>query len=333
MSPWWKIGGKHVSPVPFEVACACGQLIRGQRQPSHQVIPCPACGRLVFIFPSSPLPAPIGTGDQESRIEHPSTERGSILDPLFSIFRVRLGPWRTPLLAGVGTLALVAVFFALIFRSYKKQNSNPGSDPKSVHEHIAAGRKLFDQGQFHEAVRQFDEARALFEKHPDSLSSADRKHLFQVHREAQIFVDLLSEPVEEILNQAAAEPDDREWQAVFSERYVGKSLIFLAGVHRDSSHQWVLDYEVIVREKHARIDWENLQLLRGLPLNESHRILIGVRLANVEPEPGRTWVVRLQPDSGVLLTDGDALAKVYSQPPEGIEEVLRRQAAWVAEMP
>jgi hypothetical protein len=332
MSPWWKIGRKHIPPAPFEVACACGQWLRGQRRPTHQVIPCPACGRLVFIFPLSPL-SPRGTVDRESRINHQLRDKGSILDPLSSIFALRLGPWRMRLLAGVGTLALVAVAFALIFRSYTNPNSTPGSDPKSIHEHFAAGKKLFVQGQFHEAVRQFEGARALHEKHPDTLSSADRKHLFQMHREAQIFVDLLSEPVEEILNQAAAEPDDREWQAVFSERYAGKSLIFLAGILRDSSNHWVLNYEVFVREKHARIDWENLKLLRGLPLNESHRLLVGVRLANVEPEPGRGWVVRLQPDSGVLLTDGDALGTVFSQPPESIEEVLKRQAAWVAEMP
>jgi len=43
--------------------------------------------------------------------------------------------------------------------------------------------------------------------------------------------------------------------------------------------------------------------------------------------------VRLQPDSGVLLTEDDALATVFSRPPEGMDEVLKRQAAWVAEMP
>jgi hypothetical protein len=154
-----------------------------------------------------------------------------------------------------------------------------------------------------------------------------------MHREAGLFVDLLSDSVEEILMQAAAEHDDREWQAVFADRYRGKSLIFLAGIHRDSSNRWVLDYDVFVGDRRARIDWENLQLLRSLPLNGSERLLLGVRLANVEPEAGASWLVRLQPDSGVLLTDGDALATVYSRPPEGIDEVLKRQAAWVAEMP
>lgn len=238
-----------------------------------------------------------------------------------------------PIMAGVATLVLVAVAFALIFHSASKRNSSPDNDPKSIQDHFTAGKKLFEHGQFHEAVREFEEALVLYQKHPDVLTSADRKRLIQMHREALIFVDLLSVPVEEILNQAAAERDDGEWQAVFSERYRGKSVIFLAGIRRDSSNHWLLDYKVFVQEKHARIDWENLQLLRDLPLNESHRILIGARLANVEPEPGRSWVVRLQPDSGVLLTDGDALATVYSQPSEGIDEVLKRQAAWAAEMP
>ena len=238
-----------------------------------------------------------------------------------------------PITAGVATLALVAVALALIFHSAAKRNSIQESDPKSITDHFAAGKNFFEHGQFHEAIRQFEEALVLHQRHPEVLTSADRKRLVQMHREAQIFVDLLSVSVEEILNQAAAEQDDSEWQAAFSKRYRGKSVIFLAGIHRDSSNHWLLDYEVFVRDKRARIDWENLQLLRDLPLNESHRVLLGVRLANVEPEPGRSWVVRLQPDSGVLLTDGDALATVFSQPPESIEEVLKRQEAWAAEMP
>ena len=326
MSPWWKISRKQSQPVPFEVACACGHSLRGQRQPTHQVIPCSACGRSVFIFPLSPLPAPKATEDRGSNIE----DRGK--DGRLT-HAARLGPWRIPLLAGAGTFALVAVIFALIFHFSKNRNSLPAGDPESMSEHFAAGKKLFAHGQFHEAIRELDEALVLHQKHPDSLSSVDRKRLVQMHREVGLFLDLLSESVEEILLQAAAEHDDREWQAVFTDRYRGKSLIFLAGIHRDSSNRWALDYEVFVGDKRARIDWENLQLLRSLPLNESHRLLVGVRLATVEPEAGRTWVVRLQPDSGVLLTDGDALATVYSRPPEGIDEVLKRQAAWVAEMP
>jgi hypothetical protein len=236
------------------------------------------------------------------------------------------------LLAGAGTFCLIVVTLALIIHFSKSRDSSR-KDAKSLSEHFAAGRKHLGLGQFHEAVRELDEALALLQKHPDALSGTERRRLVQMHREARVYVDLLSESVEEILLQAAAETDDREWQAAFADRYQGKSVIFHSGIHRDSSNHWTLDYDVFIGGRRARIDWENLRLLRSLSLNGSERLLLGVRLANVEPEAGANWVVRLQPDSGVLLTDADALATVYSRPPEGIDEVLQRQAAWVAEMP
>jgi hypothetical protein len=237
------------------------------------------------------------------------------------------------LLAGAGTFCLIVVTLALIIHFSKSRDSATKNDIKSVSEHFGAGKKHLGLGQFHEAVRELDEALALLQKYPDALSGTERKRLVQMHREARIYVDLLSESVEEILLQAAAETDDREWQAAFADRYQGKSVIFHSGIHRDSSNHWALDYDVFIGDRRARIDWENLKLLRSLPLNGSERLLLGVRLANVEPEAGANWVVRLAPDSGVLLTDADALATAYSRSPEGIDEVLQRQAAWVAEMP
>jgi len=189
------------------------------------------------------------------------------------------------------------------------------------------------QGKFHQAIRELDEALALREKQPDVLSAADRKSLTQARREAHLYADLLNESLEEILLQAAAEPDDEEWQAVFADRYKGKSVVFFAGTRRDTSERWVLDYDLFVRDKAARIDWENLQMLKGLRLNQPQRLLLGVRLANIEPEAGGTWVVCLEPDSGVLITNAEAITKVLSRSPEGLDEVLKRQAGWVAEMP
>lgn len=157
--------------------------------------------------------------------------------------------------------------------------------------------------------------------------------LIQARREARLFADLLNVSLENILFQAAAEPDDREWQAAFAGRYQGKSFLIFAGTRRDVSNRWVLEYDFFVRDKKARIDWEYLQLLRDLQLEQPQRLLIGVRIAKVEPETGGTWVVRLEPDSGVLITDAEAFSTVFSVPPEGWEQVINRQAAWVMELP
>jgi hypothetical protein len=318
MQFWSFIGQKRIEPMPFVVACICGQSIKGIRQSHHQVTPCPACGRQVFILAQSPLPAPRPSEDRVSRIEDGRNQRWS---PQFA------------LLAGAGAFAMVIVAFAIFFQHYKNKDSNSATDQRTAAQCLADGTKLLSQGKFHQALRELDATLALGEKHPDALSAADRKSLTQTRREAHLYADLLNESLEDILLQAAAEPDDREWQAVFADRYKGKSVIFFAGTRRDASERWVLDYDLFVRDKPARIDWENLQLLRDWHLNQPQRLLLGVRLANVEPEAGGTWVVRLQPDSGVLITNADAVTKVLSRLPEGLVEVLKRQAGWVAEMP
>jgi hypothetical protein len=318
MQPWFLSGRKRIEPIPFEVSCVCGQSIKGIRQEAHQVMACPGCGRQVFILPRSPLPAPGPVEDGGSRVED-----------RYGDGRLIRYPW----LAGAGAFAIAIVTLAIVFQLSRTNNSNSGSDLGTAAQHFTDGTKLLSQGRFHEAIRELDEALARREKQADVLSAGDRKSLTQAHREAHLYADLLNESLEDILFQAAAEPDDREWQAVFADRYKRKSMIFLAGTRRDASDRWVLDYDLFVRDKPARIDWENLQLLRDLHLGQPQRLLLGVRLANIEPEAGGTWVVRLEPESGVLITNADAINKILSRPPEGLEEVLKRQAAWLAEMP
>ena len=108
---------------------------------------------------------------------------------------------------------------------------------------------------------------------------------------------------------------------------------FFAEVRRDAQRNYRLDYDFFVREKRAAVELGSLQLLHTLPLGRPQRLLFGVRLASVALEPGGNWVIRFDPDSGVLLTDPGAVAACYSRPLDGLEEVLQRQAAWIAELP
>jgi hypothetical protein len=324
MSPWFKIGRKDSEPVPFEVACSCGQLARGFRQATHQVIACKACGRQVFILPKSPFPRPRPAEVGESKDENQEKKKSSILV-------LRGGLWPR-LLIGAGVFALVVLTSILILLPKNLDPASPDS-PKSAAAHFTEGKKLLSQGRFRDALDEIVEAGIWDIKVPGTLSPADKKSLKQANREAGLFSSLLNEPLEDILLHAAAERDDREWQAVFSDRYKGKSFLIFAETHRDVASRWVLDYDVFVRDKRARIDWENLKLLRDLRLDQPQRLFLGARLAKVEPEPGGTWVVRLDPDSGVLVTNAQAIGIVLFGPLEGVDEVLKRQATWVMEMP
>ena len=53
--PGLRLPGRAVE-APFQLVCACGAAIRGQRQAAAQSVPCPACGRRRFVLPRSSLP-------------------------------------------------------------------------------------------------------------------------------------------------------------------------------------------------------------------------------------------------------------------------------------
>lgn len=81
----------------------------------------------------------------------------------------------------------------------------------------------------------------------------------------------------------------------------------------------------------AALDLNELALLRQLPLDSPRRVVFLARLASVRREPGRGWVVRLQADSGVLVTEAGA-ARVACPALGGAEfdAVLARQRIWAA---
>jgi hypothetical protein len=85
-----------------------------------------------------------------------------------------------------------------------------------------------------------------------------------------------------------------------------------------------------LHEERAHLELGDLQLLERLPLTQAQRVVFGGRLAGVRREPGRGWVVRLEPDSGVLLTDLGALAACLPDPDGPPVQALRdRQVEWI----
>lgn len=48
----------RAEPVPFERACVCGDMVRGDRLPQARRVACPGCGREWFILPLDPYPRP-----------------------------------------------------------------------------------------------------------------------------------------------------------------------------------------------------------------------------------------------------------------------------------
>jgi hypothetical protein len=144
--------------------------------------------------------------------------------------------------------------------------------------------------------------------------------------QAALLADLSSESLEEILDHAAA-AQPAEWEAEFPVRYRGKAVVFdvelsgpAGGPYR---HSWALP-------QGTRMDFEELELLRRLPLEDPTRILFGARLDRVHRVGTAGWEIRFAPTSGVLLTDPGAAAVCCPYTAEGdLIRLLERQAAWL----
>jgi hypothetical protein len=295
--------------VPYEVPCVCGRLVRGERRRRHQVVPCPGCGRPVFVLPLSPW----------SAARPPALPR----------------PWRAPLLAGLlSLLGLVALFLLLLPRVRRAPGERAGPPgAEEVLRLMESGREALAQGNVHLALRRLNDAVDLRDRRPGVLSPAQHRRLNQLQRQSDLLARLSAHSLEEVVRQAALVRHPEEWEARFAEQR-DKAVVFDDVVARDDLGRPALSgYEVRVDGEKVRVALEDLALLRELPLGQPRRMLFGARLARVGREDGGEWVVRFRPDSAVLLTDPDAAGACCPLPlDEGLLETLARQERWLGDV-
>ncbi len=242
-------------------------------------------------------------------------------------------PWLWPIVAAVVTLAGVAVVISIVVRSLSGKPEMPGGqEMMDVGGRISAGRKALAEGNFHEAVQQFEAARALRDQKPQQLTATEIRDLNHLHRQAVLLDELLSQSLEELLRQAVG-MTDAEWQARFDRSYKGWAVMFDGQVRRDAAGRHHLDYRLFARDEPVRLELGDLKLLDTLPSANPRRLLFGARLASIRREKNAAWVVRFQPASGVLLTDRGAVSACCFQAidPE-LEEVLQWQEARLADL-
>jgi len=264
----------------FQVACACGHTLTGQRGSRHQVLPCPACARKVFVLGKSPLPPPHREGRAAVVASGP---------------RLRRRDWS--LILGVATVALGALVAAYFLFLHERP---PGPIPNYVNEEdlLATAQKLLAQGSYRLALAELAKGKGGATLRPEKERSWR-----QLAREAALLADLLAESLEDIIANAAGTAPE-EWEQEFAARYVGKAVVLDAAASRAGKGGYALDYPLLTAAP-ARIAVDDLQLLNDW--GQDGRLIFGARLGSLRVEvPGPAWVVRFQPNSGVLLTQAEA---------------------------
>ncbi len=233
-----------------------------------------------------------------------------------------------PVLAGTATLLLLIVGGMVLLPYLSRQERSPfgtmGSErpARELREQIQAGRKALAEGAFHQATLELGQARELVREQPQLLSGAELRELDQCRRQADLLDRLLRESLQELLDQAQMGPDD-EWQARFHKEYQGKTVIFDDTLKLDGEGRpALLATRVCCGEIEARIALEELDL----PMPQHERVIFGARLAGLAREQGGRWVIRLERDSGVLLTDRDAF-RACARP--CWNEIPRSRPSWI----
>ena len=311
---WWpprRAGGD--SSTPYEVKCDCGAVLRGQRRPHHQIVPCPGCSRKQFILPATPWRAPASA----------SSLRGST---------VYVHPGRFLLVVVAGGAAAAGLIFLAVkpYLRHSEREASSRASSQDIRARIAAGRRALGEGNVRLASHALGAALEEHARNPAALDREELHRLQQLHRQSDLLARLLDRSLEEILQQALHHRDDEEWRAKF-EDYRGRSVVFDDVLRRDSGGRPTLaSYVVQVDEVKARLALEDLALMRQLPLDPPQRWLFGVRLMSCRREEGGVWVIRFEPDSAVLLTDEEAATACCPGPLDAVlRALLARQNDWL----
>jgi hypothetical protein len=227
------------------------------------------------------------------------------------------------------TLILTAGALVVLFSMLKPRAVRPDS----LASHKTAAEQAIREGRMRRAAEEFDAALLLVSQNPQSLSLAETRALKRSRQQAHLLADLSSESIGEIALHAARSQED-EWQAQFQQRYKGpgkaNAVVFDMRVHRDGAGGYDHDWHVKAGEEPARLEIGDLTILHDLPLDQPRRLLFGARLGKVAREQNGVWVIRFEPDSGVLLTDLDAAraccpAAMYDELPA----LLEQQRQWI----
>lgn len=161
-------------------------------------------------------------------------------------------------------------------------------------------------------------------REPGSWSPAEMRQLTSLASQAAALADLSHDTLEEIVTQASSVAE-AEWRAEWPLRHQGRAVLLDLEVESPDGRHVAHTFVLAVPGQTARLDLDNLPLLRGLGPQKT-RVLLLARLASVTRSQEHGWVIQLDPDSAVFLTEaGPARICCPALVGPEFEAVLKRQ--------
>jgi hypothetical protein len=218
--------------------------------------------------------------------------------------------WHSPqvIVAGVFLLVLSTVVLGT-WRSYRRDL------PQVALAGFTEGIPALKAGRFDKAYQLLSPAKDAVVALHDQVEHAGE--IREAADQAAIFVNLLSDSLESLLDEAArSTPQD--WSAQFDTLYKGRSVVIDATItatpETSPNHCYEIDYLVLTqgdgdpRERKAVIDLTGVEAITLAHRSKGDHVTIGACLESFQFDvDAGVWVIRLDPKSAVSVTCREAL--------------------------
>jgi hypothetical protein len=215
-----------------------------------------------------------------------------------------------PFLILASVIALVAG--TILLRTWRSWR---GDLPEIARVGHAEGIPALEEGKFDKANQLLSAAKEAV----DSLGAAvdNAEEIRHAADEAAIFVNLLSDSLETLLEEASRS-SAQAWATRFFNVYKGRSVIIDATItatpQQGGKGKYEIDYLVLTpgegtkEQRFARIDLDGFEAITLAEHKVGDRVVFGAVLAAFEFDvDAGNWVIRLEPKTGVSISHMKAL--------------------------
>ena len=343
------------APDPYEVGCDCGGRVTGERSRTAQRLPCPSCGRLVFVLPANVYPRPVKPVSKKAapksataksavkdRVvvpeavvsKSPSSDKAKVEQDeaashndrsgiALEAREKRLTPFR------LTVTAIVVVCGLTGWGLWHRQRIETAKS--LVAQATEAGLQALQDRDFTTAARELERARNAIDllQRTDAEAQAVRR----LCREALAARGLAHDALLELLRESLADikPGDKE-ATRFNGLYRGAWVLFdaTALVPDDSTQPCTLDMPVFYRGQLVRIEANFAalrQAARQTAVGEPARVIFAAQLERLTPasDAQSAAVLTLKDQTAFLWTNHDNYAALgYHE--DDAEELKATQA-------
>jgi hypothetical protein len=221
----------------------------------------------------------------------------------------RLKTYRNPLIFAAVALVVVLTVGVRTWRARLQEL------PQIAERGRLEGLAALDAGQFDLAYQLLSEARRAVQTLGGEYQGAAA--IVQGADEAEIIAKLCPDRPEDLLDEAVR-ADPKDWPKRFKSDYLGRTILLEARLRAvpdtQGNGRYDLDYR-IVRDgeggeptSRGRIDLDGFKLFELLKPKPGDRVRFGGKLASMRFDAeSRTWLLGLDPNSGVIMTHEKAL--------------------------